>query len=291
MYTGPFFALECCPICSEPHYDPLHPQSSVGKQKIPHQEFHTIPIGPQLQALYQEPRSATLAHYLHDERGRVLSEIAEKGCLDEYSDVLHRLDLTNVFEDGRIRENDIVLMFSIDGAQLYAKKASACWIYIWVLFNLSLDRRYKKKHVFIGGFIPGPNNPKNLDSFMFPGVSHLTAIQREGLKLWDSALQHEVNSRVFLVLLAADGPGMMHITGFVGYHGKHCCRLYCGLPGRCKSQGKHYFPVLLKPADYNVPGCLHGDVNVMHFPEASCEQYHQNLHDLVSSPNGTQYRM
>jgi len=58
-------------------------------------------------------------------------------------------------------------MFSVDGAQLYAKKASACWIYIWVLFNLSPDRRYKKKHVFIGGFIPGPNNPKNLDSFCF----------------------------------------------------------------------------------------------------------------------------
>ena len=51
------------------------------------------------------------------------------------------------------------------------------------------------------------------------------------------------------------------------------------------------FPALLKLADYNVPGCLHGDVDVMHFLEASCEQYHQNLHDLVSSPNGTQYRM
>ena len=107
----------------------------------------------------------------------MLSEIAEKGCLDKYSDVLHGSDLTNAFKDGHIRENDIVLMFSIDGAQLYTKKASACWIYIWVLFNLSPDRQYKKKHVLIGGFISGPNDPKNLDSFMFPGVSHLAAIQ------------------------------------------------------------------------------------------------------------------
>jgi len=43
---------------------------------------------------------------------------------------------------------------------------------------------------------------------------------------------------------------MMHITGFIGYHGKHGCRLYCGLPRRRKSQGKHYFPTLLKLADY-----------------------------------------
>ena len=170
-------------------------------------------------------------------------------------------------------------MFSIDGAQLYAKKASACWIYIWVLFNLSPDRRYKKKHVFIGGFIPGPNNPKNLDSFLFPGLAHLSAIQKEGLRLWDSALQREITSRVFLALLAADGPGMMHITGFVGYHGKHGCCLYCGLPGRREPQGKHYFPALLKPVDYDIAGCLHEDVDIENLLQAepSCEQYHDNL--------------
>jgi len=50
--------------------------------------------------------------------------------------VLHGTDLIDVFDDGHIQGDDIVLMFSIDGAQLYAKKASACWIYIWVLFNL-----------------------------------------------------------------------------------------------------------------------------------------------------------
>jgi len=74
----------------------------------------------------------------------MLSEIKVKGDLDEYSDVLHGLDLIDAFNDGRVTEDDIVLMFSIDGAQLYTKKASACWIYIWVLFNLSPDRRYKK---------------------------------------------------------------------------------------------------------------------------------------------------
>ena len=63
----------------------------------------------------------------------MLSEIESKGCLSEYSDVLHGANLINVFEDGHIKEDNIVLMFSIDGAQLYAKKVSACWIYIWVL--------------------------------------------------------------------------------------------------------------------------------------------------------------
>jgi hypothetical protein len=288
-FTGPFRTLDECPICSEPRYDQFRLQST--HDKVPRQEFHTIPIGPQLQVLYREPRSATETHYLRNERSRVLSAIEENGCPDKYSDILHGSDLIEVFRDGRVTENDIVLMFSIDGAQLYAKKASACWIYIWVLFNLSPDRRYKKKHVLIGGFIPGPNNPKNLDSFLFPGLAHLSAIQKEGLRLWDSALQQETQSNVFLALLAADGPGMMHITGFVGYHGKHGCRLYCGLPGRREPQGKHYFPALLKPVDYEIDGCLHEDVDIKDIPEASCDRYHRNLRHLVSSRNEAQYRL
>ena len=171
------------------------------------------------------------------------------GCWDKYSDVLHGSDLIEAFHNGCITENDIVLMSSVDCAQLCTNKAFACWIYIWIHFNLSLDRWYKKKHVFIGNFIPRPNNPKNLDSFLFHALAHLSTIQKEGLCLWDNTLWHEILSKVFLVLLAAERPGMMHITGFVGYHGKHGCCLYCGLPRWCEPQGKHYFPVLLKPVN------------------------------------------
>lgn len=289
-YTGPFQELDACPMCSEPRYDQFQLESSNGKTRIPRQEFHTIPIGPQLQALYRDPQSARHAHYLRDERSRVLAEVQEQRCLEEYSDVLHGSDLIGAFRDGRVSEDDIVLMFSIDGAQLYAKKASACWIYIWVLLNLSPTRRYKKKHVFIGGFIPGPNNPKNTDSFLFPGLYHLAALQNEGLRLWDGAFQRAIHSNIFLALLTADGPGMMHITGLVGYHGKHGCRLYCGLSGRRERHGKQYFPALLKPADYDVDGCMHGDIDIRALPTASCEHYNTNLRYLVESPNDTQYR-
>ena len=222
-YTGPFSDLETCPVCSEPWYNLSGPQSSRRRERKPCQTFHTIPVGPQIQALYQDPKSASHAHYLHEERARILSEIKEKQYLDKYSDVLHGADMIHAFQDGHVGEHDIALMFSIDGAQLYTYKLSACWIYIWVLLNLSPTRRYQKKHVLIGGFIPGPNNPRNFDSFLFPGLGHLAALQRETMMIWDSALQREVHSRIFLPLITADGPGMMHITGFVGYHGKHGC--------------------------------------------------------------------
>jgi hypothetical protein len=41
-----------------------------------------------------------------------------------------------------IKAHDMVLMFSMDGAQLYASKASDCWIYIWIVFDYIPGTRY-----------------------------------------------------------------------------------------------------------------------------------------------------
>ncbi|KAH9174055.1 hypothetical protein EDB89DRAFT_1849371, partial [Lactarius sanguifluus] len=99
-----------------------------------------------------------------------------------------------------------------------------------------------------------------------------------------------MRSKIFLALLTADGPGMMHVTGLVGYHGKHGCRLYCGLPGRREPNGKHYFPALLKPNDYSIDGCAHADVDIWSLPRPSAEIYNVNLRIVVAAPNDTQYK-
>jgi hypothetical protein len=104
-------------------------------------------------------------------------------------------------------------------------------------------------------------------------------------------LERKIHSKVFLALLMADGPGMMHVTSFVGYHGKHGCRLYCGLQGHREPAGKHYFPALLKPTDYEVEGCAHEDIDIRELPKPSHEQYLANLHYLVASPSQAQYRI
>jgi len=62
--------------------------------------------------------------------------------------------------------------------------------------------------------------------------------------------------------MTADGPGMMHVTSLVGYHSKHGCHLYCGMPGHCEVYGKQYFPTLLKPTNYSVKGCTHNDIDI-----------------------------
>jgi len=131
-------------------------------------------------------------------------------------------------------------MFSIDGAQLYQNKKSNCWICIWILLDLGPDKRYKIRNILPGGIIPGLNAPWNIESFLFPGLAHISALQKEGLSIWDAYHRRVVISLIFLLLVLADVVAMVELSGSVGHHGRKGCRLLCGLVGRNKVRGSHY---------------------------------------------------
>ena len=257
-YTGPYQDLERCPLCDEPRYNPTTLEESGGKKKVAHRQFHTMPVGPQLQALYHSKGSAEQMQYAE----KRLEEIVNAGPANRgnYEDWCDGINFIQAFRDGHIKKGDPVLMFSIDSAQLYRSKSSDCWMYIWVVFSLDPStHRYKKVAVIFGGIIPGPNKPQVLESFLFPGLHHLSAIQNEGLMIWDAFSDMKYISHPFLALATADGPAMAYINGLVGHQGKIGCRLYCPFPGRCK--GSHYYPVCLKPLDDNTSDNNHDDLN------------------------------
>jgi hypothetical protein len=181
-------------------------------------------------------------------------------------------------------------MLSINSAQLYESKQSDCLIYIWVVFNHHPEEHYKKKYVLPGGFIPGPNKPKNMDSFLFSGLYHLTAVQHEGLTIWDASQNHVFKSTPFLALATADGPGIVYLNGLIGLHGGNGCRLYCGMRGCHKpGAGGHYYPALLKLNNYNHAGSNHPDIDGENLPPASSGNYLKSLKHLMESHTQTQY--
>jgi hypothetical protein len=59
------------------------------------------------------------------------------GFLNHYDDIFCGEAYLNAVQHGEIKPGDMILMLSIDGAQLYESKASDCWIYIWVIFEHS----------------------------------------------------------------------------------------------------------------------------------------------------------
>ena len=281
-FTCPYKHLQTCPECNEPRFDPLN--------KKPRQQLHTIPLDPQLQVLQQGQNSQDM-----DYRWAVTEQILKDmeihdGTIPVIKDLFFGQDYIDLVDQKQINKDDIVLMFSIDGAQLYASKASDCWIYIWVVFEYAPGSRYKKKHVLPGGFIPGPNKPKNSDSFLFPGLHHLAALQREGLCMGNSTTDTMTTSHPFLALATADGPGMTYLNGLVGHHGKNGCRLFCSLPGRHKAGGSHYYPALLKPNNFSVVGSDHPDIDIYKLPSTESKVYEEKLLFVVGSPSETQYK-
>ncbi|KAI5899319.1 uncharacterized protein SCHCODRAFT_02484953, partial [Schizophyllum commune H4-8] len=179
-YTGPYAILETCPECGASRYDPIRLAASHGRVKVPQQTFSTMPVGPQLQALYRHPDAARAMAYRSEKTKELLKKADANGVInvDNYDDIFCG---QAYFEAHEIDEDDTVIMVSIDGAQLYRSKQSDAWIAILVILDLSPEVRYKMSSVMPSFVIPGPRKPKNIESFFFPSLHHLAAIQKHGL--------------------------------------------------------------------------------------------------------------
>ena len=287
-YTGPFAELHTCPICSTARYETV----TRGQKliSVPSKQALTIPVGPQIQAQYRSPEGAWNMGHRARVMGPLVAKLLAGGSIDTYNDVYCSSTLLNAAMRGDLTPDDTVLMLSIDGAQLFESKQSDCWIYIWVLLDLAPDLRYKKRYVLPGGFIPGPKKPKNLDSFVYTGLHHLSALQRDGLRVWDCRTGRTFTTRPFFFLGTADGPGLAALHGQVGHHGAFGCREYCGLRGQHKPGGPHYYPALLKPLNYTVPGCDHNDIDAYNLPKASSGLYTNNLNRLLRCETDVQFK-
>ena len=173
----------------------------------------------------------------------------ENGTDIIYDNILCGSEMQDLAERINITAHDTVISSSLDGAQLYQNKKSDTWISIWILHNFSPTQHYWKGHVFPGTIIPGPNKPKNIDSFLFRSIRHLSALQREsggaGLHLWDARVNAVIRSRIIFTLATADALGMTKINGRIGHHGAHGCQLGCPMKGPHKPHTGHYFAVYL----------------------------------------------
>jgi hypothetical protein len=290
-FTGPLADLEVCLKCGEPRFDQKKLEESGGRLKVPRQTFATFPVGPQLQARWKNAETAKKMSYRWQKTQELLRERERTGGLpDIYDDVLSGDAYLSAVEDGSIGEHDTVLMFSIDGAQLYKNKKLDCWIYIWILLDLGPDERYKIRNILPGGVIPGPETPDNIESFLFPGLAHVSALQKEGLNIWDAHHRRAVVSLIFLLLALADAVGMAGLSGSVGHHGQKGCRLLCSLVGRNKCQGAHYYPALLRPSGFETHRTSsHPDLDITGLPDANPIQYRRDLYAVAASQTKTEH--
>ncbi|EJD40588.1 hypothetical protein AURDEDRAFT_69965, partial [Auricularia subglabra TFB-10046 SS5] len=284
-YTGPLSAESTCHTCKEPRY-------RAGTTSRQH--FYSLPLAPVIQSMHRDPDASRRFEYGAQKLSHLCSVVRETSSVPLYDDVLCGHDVLNAYASGTITDSDLLLMVSYEGCQIYRDKHSDCWIYVWIFVSVSPDLRYKKRWVIPGGFIPGPNKPKFFESFIFPGLHHIAAINKlpgGGLPIWQSHTGLMVSRRLYILLACADGPAMTQWNGLVGHSGRLGCRFLCSMLGRHKpSQGGHHYPVMLKPVDYNVPGCNHPDYDPANLPPVYSANYAANLASVCAATGPTDYR-
>jgi len=236
-FTGPFSDLETCPFCGEASYDPLQFASN---RKVARKEACSFVIGPQLQALRCRKEGSEALKYRDKKTQDILAAIEEletTGNSEDfvYNDMLSGSEYISLTQRLDLTSDDMVVCFSLDGAQLYQNKKSDTWIAIWIVMEYNPITRYKKKHILPALVIPGPNKPKNLDSFLFRSLHHFSALQREqggkGFRSWDGLKEAVISSRLILAFATADALSLIELDGRVGHCGCHGCRFGCQMKG------------------------------------------------------------
>lgn len=107
-FTGPYADCEECPECHEPRYDQIKLKQSKGTKLVPRLRWHTIPIGPVIQALHRSISGARAMRYRRDRTEKLLAEIHQTGsqCAAVLDDYCCSSNYLNFADSGDIKPED-----------------------------------------------------------------------------------------------------------------------------------------------------------------------------------------
>lgn len=274
-FTGPYKNATVCPVAGCKRYQEINGRIIRDK---PLATYSYVSPSSLIAMLQRDPAYARLTRYRHQHLAE-LRQAKENGANLGYSDIYgseHYQDLAERFvavhrpvwsrvpgRDGLIvideheHEDDVnhkyfdgtidaVFGLFTDGVQLFhARGNNDCWPVILVNYSLPPDERFKTQNVLPVMMIPGPHQPRDLDSFLEPLYEEARNAAMNGKWVVDpiggsanplGQLPHEdekpvvMLQRWYLYLVGADTPAAAKVMGMKGANA-HCpCRV-CMITG------------------------------------------------------------
>ncbi|KAL1914100.1 uncharacterized protein VTP21DRAFT_1503 [Calcarisporiella thermophila] len=137
---------------------------------------------------------------------------------------------------------DLAFSGSTDGFQIFRQKTYECWPVILINHNLPPKDRVKKRNLLISTLIPGPKQPKDLNSFLAPLVNELKLLEA-GVPCFDGLKNEDFTLRAYTVFWSGDIPAISKLAGLTGTNSYRGCR-FCMIRGTYQNQRRHiYFPL------------------------------------------------
>jgi hypothetical protein len=162
--------LDCCSDsdCNHPRW-----KSDKSGKKVPYQQHSYLPITERLRLWWGNISRATqmVKYRKKAETDRTIGERTDFWSGDLFQDLKSK-DLFGA-------DTDIALTLSTDGVKVFkSRRAFNIWPLMLLCLNLPPEVRFKRRNVLFVGFIPGPANPKDMDSFLFPLVQELRQLEK-----------------------------------------------------------------------------------------------------------------
>ncbi|KAE8230382.1 hypothetical protein CF326_g4616, partial [Tilletia indica] len=132
----------------------------------PLRQYTTLPVVPRVRASFAAGKGSTHLHQTAELADHQWDTDAQRFKDWGWGAVHRNFREKGMFMDDR---SDAFLL-SVDGAQMVdnKRKSSNGWIVLLSSFNTPQLARFKRDEAFIATVIPGPNNPVNIDSFLWP---------------------------------------------------------------------------------------------------------------------------
>lgn len=167
--------LTSCSYCEKESSDPCQLKSSDSILSY-------LPILPRVQEMVRGPvRCEQLYSYRR-------SRVEEEGIVSDYFDSCACGRLTRVYGEESM-EFDIFLAASTDGFEAFKNKQYDVWPLVAINFNLLPDQRFLIQNIIPLAFVPGPKEPKDLQSFIQPLLMNSSlSFQQTGL-CWSSMME------------------------------------------------------------------------------------------------------
>jgi hypothetical protein len=231
-----------------------------------------IPLIPRLARLWADP---TMANTMKDYRKRFLpfseNDVDQRSIRDFWDGQILK-DYLLPKESGIFQNvTDVALQLSIDGVSMVTDRSNphtTTPVLLQVL-NLPPDLRFKRQHKLLCMLLPGPQEPKNLASWLRPLWRELHKLH-QGVRALDGSLvrhrgdaleaPHELyNDHVFfslracVTLVVGDQVAMNALASFRGAGSKRSCRM-CWFKGTRPPGSTIYYPVHQQDTDLlNLP--------------------------------------
>jgi hypothetical protein len=204
-FTGPHARLKACPRCRKPRY------RLNGK---PLKTFRYIPLIPQLIAYFLNQELNRRMRYRSERyseargsRGEQVSDVFDGshylGLLEKEATINgHGLGHT-YFSDDR----DVALGLATDGVNPWRRRKSTFWPILFYNFNLPPEERFHDDNAICVGEVPGPEKPKDMDSFLYPAIQELLKLAI-GIRAYDITEEEVFTLHAYLITIFGDIPAI-----------------------------------------------------------------------------------